>query len=266
MGVLGKLPAGEPAGETVVRQVARALRDAIVSMRLPPGEKLSEQALARQLGTSRQPVREALIRLAEIGLVRVLPQRGTLVEKLSAADVLDAHFIRDAIECALAREAAAHMDPVVLRRLRDSLADQRRAARAGDGDGFFAHDEAFHRLIAEASGRLSAWRVVEEVKPKLDRIRFFNMRRAQRRALVLRQHTAILRALAGADPAAAAAAMRAHLANVPNSLPGLVEQRPDLFGDAPVHATVIAERLSAGMEGVQQASRRAARPRRGDTT
>ena len=223
-------------GEPVVRQVTRVLRDAIVSMRLQPGEKLSEQLIARQLGTSRQPVREALIRLADIGLVRVLPQRGTLVEPLSVDAVLDAHFVRDAIECALAREAAVQADGPALRRLRDSMAAQRRAARNGDGPAFFAADEAFHRLVAETSGRLAAWRVVEEVKPKLDRVRVINMGLAQRRALVLRQHAAVARALADGDPEAAATAMRAHLANVPNSLPSLVLQRPDLFGAVPLSA------------------------------
>lgn len=221
-----------PAAEPVVRQVTRTLRDAIVSMRLPPGAKLSEQAIARQMGISRQPVREALIRLADTGLVRILPQRGTLVEPLSVAAALDAHFIRDAIECALVREAALCTDAALLRRFRDSMADQRRASREGDGDRFFAQDEAFHRLVAEASGRLAAWRIVEEVKPRLDRIRFINMRAAPRRALVLRQHAAVVRALADGDPDAAATAMRAHLANVPDSLPGLVQQRPDLFGES----------------------------------
>lgn len=222
-----------PGDGPVVRRVARVLRDAIVTMRLAPGDKLSEQLIARQLGTSRQPVREALIRLAETGLVHVLPQRGTLVAPVTVADVLDAHFIREAIECALAREAAVRVDAPGLRRLRECMADQRRAARAGDGNAFFAHDEAFHRQVAEAAGRVAAWRVVEEVKPRLDRIRFFNMGQASRRTLVLRQHAAVVQALANADPAAAAAAMRAHLANVPQSLPDLVRRRPDLFGEQP---------------------------------
>ena len=214
----------------VVRQVFRILRDAIVSLRLAPGDKLSEQLVARQLGISRQPVREALIRLAETGLVRVLPQRGTLVQPLSVADILDAHFVRDAVEGALVREAALRMDAPTLRRFREVMAAQRRAARTGDGDAFFAEDEAFHRLVAEAAGRLAAWRVVEDVKPRLDRVRFVNMGQAGRRGLVLRQHGAVVQALADRDPDAAAAAMRAHLANVPDSLPDLVRQRPHLFG------------------------------------
>jgi DNA-binding GntR family transcriptional regulator len=92
--------------QPIARQVTRALRQAIVTMRLRPGEMLSEQEIATTLGVSRQPVREAFIKLGEAGLLRVLPQRGTLVVKISRAAVEDARFIRDAVECAVAREAA----------------------------------------------------------------------------------------------------------------------------------------------------------------
>ena len=219
--------AGPP--EPVVRRVTRTLREAIVTMRLAPGEKLSEQAIAHQLGTSRQPVREAFIRLAEIGLVRVLPQRGTMVVRISQSGVLDAHFVRNAVECALVREAARLAPAASIVQLRANMTMQRQAARARDGRAFFAADEAFHQLLAEAAGRTAAWRVVEEVKPQLDRIRFVNMGEAQRRSLVLRQHAAILLAVRAGDQCAASDAMRAHLANVPNSLPGLRARRPDLF-------------------------------------
>ncbi len=63
---------------------------------------LSEQDIATRLGVSRQPVREAFIKLGEAGLIRVLPQRGTLVVKISRAAVEDARFIREAVECAVA--------------------------------------------------------------------------------------------------------------------------------------------------------------------
>src|SRR5215210_8128745 len=81
--------------EPIARQVTRALRRAIVTMRLKPGEMLSEQDIATRLGVSRQPVREAFIKLGEAGLLRVLPQRGTLVVKISRAAVEDARFIRE---------------------------------------------------------------------------------------------------------------------------------------------------------------------------
>ena len=97
--------------EPIARQITRALRQAIVTMRLRPGEMLSEQDIATRFGVSRQPVREAFIKLGEAGLIQVLPQRGTLVVKISRAAVEDARFIREAVECALVREAAGQPDP-----------------------------------------------------------------------------------------------------------------------------------------------------------
>src|SRR3954471_16623805 len=133
--------------EPIARQVARALRQAIVRMEIRPGEMLSEQDIATKLGVSRKPVREAFIKLGEAGLLRILPQRGTLVVKISQAAVEDARFIRQAVECAVAREAARLASPTLGATLADSLARQRRAARARDAEAFFTLDEEFHRLL-----------------------------------------------------------------------------------------------------------------------
>src|SRR3546814_13928000 len=81
-------------------------------MRIKPGEMLSEQEIADRLKVSRSPVREAFIKLGEAGLVRILPQRGTLVVKISQRSVEDARFIRGAVDCAVAREAARIRDQI----------------------------------------------------------------------------------------------------------------------------------------------------------
>src|SRR5919205_2065729 len=126
--------------EPMARQVTRALRQAIVSMKILPGEMLSEQDLAQRFGVSRSPVREALIKLSEAGLVRVLPQRGTQVVKISRAAVEDARFIRLAVECAVVREAALTAAPVMLAELNASLSRQRRAQRSKTTEEFLALD------------------------------------------------------------------------------------------------------------------------------
>jgi DNA-binding GntR family transcriptional regulator len=90
----------------IVPQLIQALRQAIIEMRLKPGEALSEKEVALRYGVSRQPVREAFIKLAEAGLLQVLPSRGTYVVKISVREVLNARFVREAIECALVRAAA----------------------------------------------------------------------------------------------------------------------------------------------------------------
>ena len=98
-------------------------------MRLTPATALSEQDIAGRLKVSRQPVREAFIKLSEIGLVRVLPQRGTFVVKISAKAVTDARFVREAVECAIARRASAGIGKAAIDELRAIIAEQRKAAR-----------------------------------------------------------------------------------------------------------------------------------------
>jgi DNA-binding GntR family transcriptional regulator len=217
------------SAEPISRQVTRAIRQAIVTMQIAPGQMLSEHDISKKLGVSRQPVREAFIKLAESGLMRVLPQRGTLVVKISTAAVEDARFIREAVECAIAREAAGRTNKQSAAILADSLARQRRALRAKDGAALFALDEEFHRLLAEVAGRPSAWRVVEEAKPQMDRVRYLDMADAIPMSVVIAQHSSITDAVCAGDPDAAEQAMQAHLTEILRSLPKLALRYPDLF-------------------------------------
>jgi len=217
----------------MARQVTRALRQAIVTMQISPGEMLSEQDLAQKFGVSRSPVREALIKLSEAGLVRVLPQRGTQVVKISRTGVEDARFIREAVECAVVREAALKATPIMLTELNASLARQRRAQRSASTEEFLSLDEEFHRLLAETAGRPSAWRMIEDIKPQMDRVRFLDMAKAVPRHVVLAQHVLIVDAIKKKDPTAAQEAMHQHLSEILRTLPELAAQHPHLFESEP---------------------------------
>ncbi|SDR56098.1 transcriptional regulator, GntR family [Rhizobiales bacterium GAS191] len=255
-----KLPDLSASPEPIARRISKALRRAIVTMRVMPGEMLSEQEIAQHFSVSRQPVREAFIKLSEAGLVRVLPQRGTLVVKISAAAVEDARFVREAIECALARRAAAAIvaDAALFAPLEAHVAAQERAAAVRDAELFFQLDEDFHRSLAALAGRPSAWRIVEDVKAQMDRVRFLDMSEMQPMAVVIRQHRAILEALGKGDADAAEEAMRVHLSQIEKTLPVLARRYPDLFeppnrvadGAVPLQAAVDA--VAAGARRVQR--------------
>ena len=223
------LPEMATSAEPIARRLVDWLRHAIVTMRIRPGEKLSEQDLARRFGVSRQPVREAFIKLAESGLVRVLPQRGTLVVKISVEAVQDARFVREAIECAVAREAALRGDRRALDEARTLLDEAGRALAAGDQEHFFALDEEFHQRLAAAAGRPNSWNVVEEQKAQMDRVRYLDMSDAIPMKTVMAQHQAILAAVEGGDGHAAEEAMRVHLSEILVSLPKIAARWPDLF-------------------------------------
>ena len=180
---------------------------------------------------SRQPVREAFIKLREIGLVRVLPQRGTFVVKISAKAVTDARFVREAVECAIARRASEGIGKAAIDALRAIIAEQRKAARADDAEGFFVLDEAFHRGLANAAECAYAWKVIEEAKAQMDRVRFLSLPDATPVERLIEQHQAILDAIAAGRGAAAEQAMKDHLREILKSLPRLARAFPEMFED-----------------------------------
>ena len=214
---------------SIAEQVFRTLRTSIVTMRLTPATALSEQDIADRLKVSRQPVREAFIKLSEIGLVRVLPQRGTFVVKISAKAVTDARFVREAVECAIARRASEGIGKPEIGALRAIIAAQRKAARSADAEEFFLLDEAFHRGLANAAECAYAWKVIEEAKAQMDRVRFLSLPDATPIDRLIVQHQAILDAIAAGRGAAAEQAMRDHLREILNSLPRLSRAFPEMF-------------------------------------
>jgi DNA-binding GntR family transcriptional regulator len=220
--------ARQSESSSISAQVYRQLRGAIIRGEIPPGEALSESETARQYSTSRQPIREAFIKLAEERLVNILPQRGTFVVKISVADVLDARFVREAIELAVTREAATHASLSAIKELRHQI-EKQRAIPAGHNTEFLALDEEFHRTLALSVGRVHAWTVIESIKAQMDRIRYLSLNDATPIPLIIEQHQLIVDGIEAADPTVAAAAMRSHLREITLSLPNIASRFPDLF-------------------------------------
>ncbi|HYD66824.1 GntR family transcriptional regulator [Azospirillum sp.] len=218
--------------EPVARRVFRDLRQAIVTMRVRPGQPLSEQEVATRLGVSRQPVREAFIKLGEAGLVTIRPQRGTFVVKISARQVLDARFVREAVELAVVRRACEEMPAAAVHELRANLKAQRASADDAQPDRFLELDEAFHRAIALGVGCEYAWRVVEETKAQMDRVRYLSLPHATPLDRLIVQHERVVDAIEARDPALAEGAMRVHLREILTSLPELEQRFPELFDGA----------------------------------
>ena len=216
---------------TIGTRVFDTLRQRIVNLQLRPGNLLSEAEVARQLGVSRQPVREAFIKLAEVGLVDVRPQRGTFVNLISIREVQNARFIREAIEVAIVRKAALEASGRRLLELNRILSEQRAADADGDHVQFLRLDEAFHQALAHAVDCDYAWRVLENLKAQMDRVRYLSMPDATPIETLIGQHAAILDAVTRHAPDDAEAAMRAHLSEILTSLPRIAQAHPELFID-----------------------------------
>ncbi|MGO1078085.1 GntR family transcriptional regulator [Inquilinus sp. CA228] len=225
------LPDGIPLGGDgpIGRQVYEGLRQAIITGLLPPGIALSEKDGSEMFGVSRQPVREAFIKLVEAGLLQVLPQRGTRVRKISRRQVEQGRFIREAVEAAVVRLAAESIDAAGLQRLDRNLEAQHDAARRHDHAGFLALDEGFHRLIIEAIDCLPAWSTIENMKAQMDRVRYLSLPDVSPLEMLIAQHEEIVAGLRAHDPDAAEAAMRRHLREILSSLGPIAERRPELF-------------------------------------
>ena len=192
MGAGSERPAVELDADTAIApQLYESLRGRIVRAELRPGEIISETEIAKAYSVSRQPVREAFIKLAEAGLVRVRPQRGTMVSPITAEAVTEARFVREAIEADVVRAAATRADGNDARRLLAQIDDQKRVAE-DDVAAFMKLDELFHRTLAEIAGVPFAWRVVEDVKAQMDRIRYLSVEEMHVRRLIAQHETCLL--------------------------------------------------------------------------
>lgn len=205
-----------------------ALVEAIRHLRLPPGSALSENDLAARLNVSRTPVREAIGRLVEAGLVQVLPQVGTRVSPIAVVEVAEAQFIRESLEVAVVEQTCLRPDRDVSQ-LRELLAEQEAACESGDFDSFFAADDALHQQIFTLAGHHGAWQVVQRSKLQLDRLRHLNQTNTATVRELIADHTAIVDALeAGAGPDGRLAVHR-HARRAIDRAPALQAAHPDFF-------------------------------------
>jgi DNA-binding GntR family transcriptional regulator len=214
---------------TIAGRVFETVRRAIVQLQLEPGNPLSEADIARQLGVSRQPVREAFIKLADAGLLEIRPQRGTFVRLISQREVENARFIREAIEVAIARKAAAQATDADLDAMDVLIEGQRTVAGRADMPAFLRLDEMFHQTIARSCGCDDAWRVLEGLKAQMDRVRYLSLEEATPLSVIIEQHADIVSALRRRAADEAEAAMRRHLSEILTSLPRLAAENPAYF-------------------------------------
>lgn len=199
-------------GPSVTDLVFDELYRRVVGLDLPPGTKLSEAEVARRMGVSRQPVRDAFYRLSQQGFLLIRPQRATVVTPISVEAVLRARFVRTALELETVRAALPRLDRAGLADLSALIERQRRAVADDDRHGFHALDDAFHSRICEIAGHAHAWALIRDHKAHMDRVRYLSLENGAR--LALDDHVTILEAMAAGDEALAVKRMRGHLSRI----------------------------------------------------
>lgn len=224
-GRLGRDVAGVPASVDDIHDI---IRNEIITLGLMPGVKVSENELARRFHTSRTPVREALLRLVDEGLVKVWPQRGTLITPISLRAVRRARFVREAIEVAVFRKAAIDgLSAEVLAKLDAIIARQHEARE--DSIRFTDADDAFHQAFADAIAVGDIWTVLEREKAQFDRLRFLSLPNVTPVAILIAQHEEMIATVRARDPDAAEKAVRDHLSEVLKVTEQLSARYPDLI-------------------------------------
>lgn len=214
-------------------QIFGFIRDAIVRMELLPGQMISETALAQQFGVSRTPVREALIQLANIGFVEVLPQRGTYVSKFSMDKILQARFIREALEVAVVKQLASNANEAL--RLEavdacDSIIESQKVAAADDDPvAFQCLDDQFHQTLASFTHYPRVATLIEAEKSHMDRVRSLSLHIGGQYKKILSQHAAITKAIRAGTPDKAITAMSVHLQDVYHILELIPQEHPEYF-------------------------------------
>lgn len=207
------------------------LRERILSADVEPGRKLSENELARELGVSRTPVREALAALRDERLVAIVPQLGTFVTLISEQAVGDAAFVREALECAAIRYAAERSGTSDLESLQANIAAQERAQLEGDHQAFDRLDDDLHRSLCQIGGREIAWNLSHRANGHLDRIRRLSLPEPGYLGEMVAEHREVVAAVAAGDADRAEATLRHHLRMVLSSVPDIRQSHPDFFAE-----------------------------------
>jgi DNA-binding GntR family transcriptional regulator len=210
-------------------QVYDAVKEAILSGELEPGQAIDKLALCEKLGVSRFPVSAAISRLAFERLVRVEPQHGSFVTPISVESVREHLFVRRALEGEIAAEGARRLDEESRADLAANLAEAEAAAREGDRTRFYALDVSFHALLTEHLGLHYSEEILDGVRQQLERARRLLMTPPGRMQETLAEHRAILSAIEAREPETARAAMIAHIAKVTEGFDALAKAKPGLF-------------------------------------
>lgn len=215
-------------------QIYDTLKDAILKMELRPGALVSEAEISQSVGASRTPVRAALARLRDEGLIATLPSRGNYVTYLSATSIREAHFIRDAIETsAIIHLSKVGFEAADKRRIEEILNETDAALAANDRNAFHGLDDDFHHALADATGHLRLSRVLARERALLNRLRVLSLTEPSYMRALHDEHREIFDAINARDTAVAQDKISYHLSRVLTTLDEMKQQHVEFFEKEP---------------------------------
>ncbi len=214
---------------TAVDDIFDYLHEQISSLQLKPGDRISEAEIAAQFGVSRQPVRDAFSRLANLDLLLIRPQRATEVRRFSRREIEKARFVRAAIEKEVLLRAASVCDAAGAKELDDALEKQEAVVAAQDVEAFGKLDYEFHKVLCEIGGVSYAYDVILEEKGKVDRLCLLGLSKEQRMPDLVADHRAIADAVKSHDAETAVAAGMIHLSRLDDTIERITATNANYF-------------------------------------
>jgi GntR family transcriptional regulator, rspAB operon transcriptional repressor len=227
----GGMRHGRPRTATAASRIYADLRSELVSLQRRPGEAVSEAEIALAYGVSRTPVREAILKLSDDGLIEIFPQSGIFVSRIPLGALPEAIIIRKALEETTARLAAERATSSQILSLRSILERQREADTTSDREAFHQADEAFHATIAEIAKYPGIWTLIQQVKVHVDRYRRLTLPQAGRMTQVIAEHEPILAAIEAHDAVRAGLAMGRHLERLLADISATQNINPEFFDE-----------------------------------
>ena len=201
------------------------LRRRILDNVYPPGHQVLESELAEELGISRTPMRETMMRLAAEGLVEVVPRHGMRVLPVSPGDMAEIYVVLTALESAAAELVAGRRPTdAQLKPLELATRDMARALKSDDLDAWAAADERFHQGLIELADNRTLFEAVQRLADRAHRARMFTLRLRPKPINSTREHTALLRRLRAGDTAGAVQVNREHRERASRELVAICER------------------------------------------
>ena len=215
--------------QTVGRQVYDHLREKIRLAELKPGESINERRLAAWLGVSRTPIKEAIRRLADDGLIEIVPHVGTSVALVDPAIVYECCVIRKSLECSAVEEATKKFTSAAGRTLESLIDEQEETIDSGDMARNISVDSQFHSVIHELSGFATMKDMLQRAMGEIIRVRHLSIKLPGRLREPIEEHRQILAAMRSGLPERASAAMRQHLEKSIVSVLRVMDTNPEFL-------------------------------------
>lgn len=209
--------------------VYEELKRNIMSMKLEPGQTMSTQEIATKLNVSRTPVREAFLRLQSEGLVEMIPQRETMVSKISLKRVEQEKFIRECLEMGVIRKFMDKSGCEVEQNMAELIQLQKKCGEEKDFVGFLEADDQFHKVLFDVTGQEMAWETIASRNGHYNRLRILYVQRDTAMQESIEQHHKIATLLESGSREEAARALSSHVRRLDIDEAGLIAQYPDYF-------------------------------------